>query len=287
MTGLVQRDAAADAAGAQRPRVAALQMTSGSEVAANLATATRLLRAAADAGACVAVLPENFSFMGRRDADKLGVAEDPGAGPVQDAIAALAAELGLWVIAGTMPLRVAGERRVGAACLVFDATGRCVGRYDKIHLFDVEVPGRGESYRESANIRPGKDVATVDTPAGRVGLSVCYDVRFPELYRRMAAAGADWFVVPAAFTVPTGRAHWEVLLRARAVENLAGVVAPGQSGLHPNGRETYGDSMIIDHWGAVLARLPHGEGVVTATFDRAAQREARKTFPALAHRTLF
>lgn len=287
MTDLAQRAAAADAVGAQRPLVAALQMTSGPDVAANLATATRLLRAAAEAGASVAVLPENFSFMGMRDADKLAVAEDPGRGPVQDAIATLAAGLRLWVIAGTMPLRVAGERRVGAACLVFDSAGRCVARYDKIHLFDVEVPGRGESHRESSNIRPGKDVVTVDTPAGRVGLSVCYDIRFPELYRRMSAAGAEWFVVPAAFTVPTGRAHWEVLLRARAVENLAGIVAPGQSGLHPNGRETHGDSMIVDHWGEVLARLPRGEGVVTASFDPVAQREVRKTFPALAHRTLF
>jgi nitrilase len=270
-----------------RPRVAALQMTSGPEVAGNLDTAERLLRGAADAGACVAVLPENFSFMGLRDADKLAIAETPGSGPAQERIAALAARLGIWVVAGTLPLRVEGERRVGAACLVYDAAGRCVARYDKIHLFDVDVPGRGESHRESANIRPGSDVVVLDTPAGRLGLSVCYDLRFPELYRRMAAAGAEWFVVPAAFTAPTGRAHWEVLLRARAVENLAAVVAPGQSGFHPNGRETHGDSLIVDHWGTVLARLPRGEGVVSAVFDRVAQRGVREAFPALAHRTLF
>ena len=271
----------------ERPCVAAVQMTSGPEVAANLDTAERLLSVAADAGACVAVLPENFAFMGLRDADKLAIAETLGSGPAQDRIAAVAARLGMWVIAGTLPLRVAGERRVGAACLVYDASGRCVARYDKIHLFDVDVPGRGESHRESTNIRPGSEVVVLDTPAGRVGLSVCYDLRFPELYRRMAAEGAEWFVVPAAFTVPTGRAHWEVLLRARAVENLAAVVAPGQSGLHANGRETHGDSLIVDHWGSVLARLPQGEGVVSAVFDRKAQRSVRQTFPALAHRTLF
>ncbi|MEY3338861.1 MAG: hypothetical protein RL245_1853 [Pseudomonadota bacterium] len=268
------------------PVVAALQMTSGPDVSANLAVADRLLRAAADAGATVAVLPENFAFMGLRDADKLAVAEEEGRGPVQETIAALAASLRLWVIAGTLPVRIEGERRVAAASLVFDAEGRRVARYDKIHLFDVDVPDRSESHRESTNIRPGERVVTVDTPAGRVGLSVCYDIRFPELYRRMVAEGAQWFVVPAAFTVPTGRAHWELLLRSRAVENLAFVVAPGQSGIHPSGRETYGDSMIVDHWGQVLGRLPHGEGIVTASFDLDAQRRVRESFPALSHRRL-
>lgn len=270
----------------ERPIVAAVQMTSGPDVAANLGTAERLLREAAAQGACVAVLPENFAFMGLRDADKLGVAEHFGSGPMQAHMAALAAELRLWVIAGTMPIRLPNEARVGAAVLVFDDAGRCVGRYDKMHLFDVDVPGRSESHRESRHIAPGQEVATVDTPAGRVGLSVCYDVRFPELYRRMTTLGATWFVVPAAFTVPTGRAHWELLLRARAVENLACVVAPGQSGRHPSGRETWGDSMIVDHWGTVLARLPSGEGVITATLDPAAQQRVRAEFPALDHRRL-
>lgn len=268
------------------PKVAAVQMTSVADVATNLETAARLLRESADAGASVAVLPENFAFMGLRDGDKLKVAEEEGHGLAQDRIAELAASLRMWVIAGTLPIRVAGERRVAAASLVFDASGRQVARYDKIHLFDVDVPDREESHRESNNIRPGETVVTVDTPAGRVGLSVCYDVRFPELYRRMAVEGARWFVVPAAFTVPTGRAHWELLLRARAVENLAFVVAPGQSGVHPSGRETYGDSLIVDHWGAVLARRAHGEGIVTASFDLDAQRRVREAFPALQHRRL-
>lgn len=269
-----------------QPIVAALQMTSVADVATNLATVERLLREAATRGACVAVLPENFALMGLRDADKLAIAETQGQGPIQERISALAAELGLWVIAGTMPLRRPDERRVGAASLVFDAAGRCVARYDKIHLFDVDVPGRTETHRESTHIAPGATVVTADTPAGRVGLSVCYDIRFPELYRRMVAEGAEWFVVPAAFTVPTGRAHWEVLLRARAVENLALVVAPGQAGRHPNGRETWGDSLIVDHWGEILARLPSGEGVITAVFDRATQARVREGFPALRHRRL-
>ena len=266
--------------------VAAVQMTSGTEVAANLATARRLLAESAAAGARVAVLPENFALMARRDIDRRAAAEAHGDGPIQAMLAAAAREHGLWVVGGTIPLQVPGETRVAAASLVFDDAGREVARYDKIHLFDVDVPGRRESHRESSGMRPGSEVVTVDTPVGRLGLAVCYDIRFPELFRRMSAAGATWFTLPAAFTVPTGRAHWEVLLRARAIENLAGMVAAAQSGFHPNGRETWGDSLVVDHWGRVLARLPRGEGVVTATFDRAAQEEARLVFPALSHRVL-
>jgi deaminated glutathione amidase len=180
---------------------------------------------------------------------------------------------------------VAGER-VSAACLVYDQAGQRVARYDKIHLFDVAIPGRDEKYRESANIAPGSRPVLVPTPAGLLGLSVCYDMRFPELYRLMSAAGAQWFTVPSAFTVPTGRAHWESLLRARAIENLSFVVAAGQWGTHASGRETYGDSVIIDHWGTVLARLGSGQGVIVATLDLAAQESARRDFPALSHRVL-
>lgn len=266
--------------------VAALQMTSSNDVAANLATATRLLREAAAVGARVAVLPENFAFMGLRDRDKLTVAEPEGNGPIQNTIAALARELNLWVVAGTMPIATEGGTRVAAACLVFDAAGQTVARYDKIHLFDVDLPGETESHRESRYIAPGSAVRVVDTPVGRLGLAVCYDIRFPELFRRMSELGATWFTLPSAFTVPTGRAHWETLLRARAIENLASIVAPGQWGRHANGRETYGDSLVIDHWGRVLARLPSGEGVVHAQFDPAAQEDVRRSFPALAHRRL-
>jgi nitrilase len=266
--------------------VAAIQMTSGSGVEGNLGTARRLLTEAARAGATVAVLPENFALMARHDGERKAAAEEHGDGPIQAMLATAARELGLWVVGGTIPLKVPGEPRVAAASLVYDAAGREVARYDKIHLFDVDVPGRSESHRESAGIRPGSEVVTVDTPVGRLGLAVCYDMRFPELFRRMSAEGATWFSLPSAFTVPTGRAHWEVLLRARAVENLCGVVAAAQSGFHANGRETWGDSLVIDHWGQVLARLSRGEGVVLARLDVDAQQEARRVFPALSHRVM-
>ena len=270
----------------ERPVVAALQMTSGNDVPANLRSAERLLRAAHARGACVAVLPENFALMPVRGAERRAMAEAPGEGPVQSLLARLAAELRLWIVAGTTPLTLRGEPRLATACLVFDAAGQRVARYDKIHLFDVDVPEKNESYRESAHFAPGRTPVVVDTPAGRLGLSVCYDMRFPELYRSLLDAGAEWFTMPAAFTVPTGEAHWETLLRARAIENLCAVVAAAQWGMHPNGRSTYGHSMIVDHWGRVLASQPEGEGIVTATLDRAAQAEARRIFPALRHRVL-
>jgi deaminated glutathione amidase len=267
-------------------KVAALQMTSGPDVAGNLAQAGALIEAAAGAGARLVALPENFSFMGLKDADKRSVAEAAGSGPVQDFLAATAARLRVWLIGGTTPLRAGADGRVAAASLVFDADGRQVARYDKIHLFDVDIPGRAESYRESAHVAPGSRVEVIDTPAGRLGLSVCYDVRFPELYRQLSAAGAQLLVVPSAFTSPTGRAHWETLLRARAIENLCYVIAPAQSGFHPSGRETYGDSMIVDYWGRVLQRVPRGTGYALAEVDIARQSQVRESFPALGHRVL-
>jgi nitrilase len=265
-------------------KVAALQMTSGPDVAGNLAQAGALIEAAAGAGARLVALPENFSFMGLKDADKRTVAEAAGGGPVQDFLSATAARLKVWLIGGTTPLRAGADGRVAAASLVFDADGRQVARYDKIHLFDVDIPGRAESYRESAHVAPGSRVEVIDTPAGRLGLSVCYDVRFPELYRQLSAAGAQLLVVPSAFTSPTGRAHWETLLRARAIENLCYVIAPAQSGFHPSGRETYGDSMIVDYWGRVLQRVPRGTGYALAEIDIARQSQVRESFPALGHR---
>jgi len=266
--------------------VAAIQMTSGPDVAANLAAAGALLERAAREGARVAVLPENFSFMGRADADKRAVGERDGDGPVQQFLGERARTLGLWIVGGTTPISERPGERVAAACLVYNDQGERIARYDKIHLFDVAIPGRAEKYRESANIAPGARQVLVPTPAGLLGLSVCYDVRFPELYRPMAAAGAQWFTVPSAFTVSTGRAHWETLLRARAIENLSYVVAAAQWGRHASGRETYGDSLIIDYWGAVLSRLPSGEGVIVGRFDLAAQEVARGDFPALSHRVM-
>ncbi len=260
-------------------------MTSGSDVKANLEQARKYLEAAAQAGAQLAALPENFAFMGLADADKRHIAEADGSGPIQEFLAQSASQLRLWIVGGTIPLRAGPDGRVAAASLVYDADGHRTARYDKIHLFDVDIPARNESYRESAHVAPGSRTQWVDTPVGRLGLSVCYDVRFPELFRALSAAGAQVLTVPSAFTGPTGRAHWETLLRARAIENLCYVIAPAQSGFHANGRETYGDTMIVDFWGRVLQRLPRGQGCVTCELNLAAQAEVRQSFPALQHRT--
>jgi predicted amidohydrolase len=267
-------------------KVAAIQMTSSHVVADNLAVAAGLLREAKDAGADIACLPENFSFIGLRDADKLQVAEPDGEGAVQTFLSETALKLKMWILAGTIVLRGDSERRVANASLLIDAAGKRVARYDKIHLFDVTIPGRDEQYRESTHVMPGRKPVVADTPVGRLGLSVCYDMRFPELYRDLVLQGAEWLAMPAAFTVPTGRAHWETLLRARAIENLCYVVAPAQTGTHSSGRETYGDSLIVDYWGQVLSRLAKGSGVITAEIDLAKEAETRARFPALDNRQL-
>ncbi len=267
-------------------RIAAIQMTSSHRVEENLTVAGGLLRAAKDAGAELACLPENFSFLGLQNADKLEVAEADGAGRVQSFLGATARALGLWILAGTVNLRVDSTDRVANASLLFDAQGRRVARYDKIHLFDVAIPGRDEQYRESRHVMPGDRIVVVDTPVGRAGLSVCYDVRFPELYRALVAQGADWLAVPSAFTVPTGHAHWEVLLRARAIENLCYVVAPAQAGTHSSGRETYGDTLIVDYWGQVLARRVRDAGIVVADLDLDQLAQTRARFPVLQNRRL-
>jgi len=265
-------------------KAAAIQMTSGAEVGANLEQARVRLAQAAQLGAQLAVLPENFAFMGLGDADKRAIAEADGSGPIQEFLAQTASRLRMWIVGGTIPLRAGPDGRVAAASVVYRADGSRAARYDKIHLFDVDIPARNETYRESAHVAPGSRPEVIDTPVGRLGLSVCYDVRFPELFRALSAAGAQVLAVPSAFTAPTGRAHWETLLKARAIENLCFVIAPAQSGFHPNGRETYGDSMIVDYWGRVLRRLPRGTGCVVAELDLAAQAEVRNSFPALRHR---
>jgi deaminated glutathione amidase len=267
-------------------KVAAIQMTSGHVVADNLLAAGKLLREAKDMDAEVACLPENFSFIGLHDADKLQVAEADGDGPVQAFLRDTARELKMWILGGTTVLKGDSAGRVANTSLLIDADGKRVARYDKIHLFDVTIPGRNEQYLESTHVMPGRKVVLADTPIGRLGLSVCYDMRFPELYRELVARGAEWLVMPAAFTVPTGRAHWETLLRARAIENLCYVVAPAQSGTHTSGRETYGDTLIVDYWGEVLSRLPKGTGVITAEIDLAKQSQTRARFPALDNRRL-
>jgi len=266
--------------------VAAIQMTSGHVVADNLAAAGKLLREAKESGAQLACLPENFSFIGLRDADKLQVAEADGEGPVQEFLSRTARELQLWILGGTTVIKGDSAKRVANTSLLIDADGKRVARYDKIHLFDVSIPGRNEQYLESTHVMPGEKLVVADTPVGRLGLSVCYDMRFPELYRELVAQGAEWLAMPAAFTVPTGRAHWETLLRARAIENLCYVVAPAQWGTHTSGRETYGDTLIVDYWGQVLSRLARGTGVITAQFDLLKQAETRARFPALENRRL-
>ena len=261
-------------------------MTSGHVVSDNLAAAGKYLREAKDLGADVACLPENFSFIGLKDADKLQVAEADGIGPIQDFLRDTARQLKMWILAGTTVIKGDSPTRVSNASLLLDAQGKRVARYDKIHLFDVAIPGREERYLESKHVTPGHELVVADTPVGKLGLSVCYDMRFPELYRELVSRGAEWLAMPAAFTVPTGRAHWETLLRARAIENLCYVVAPAQVGTHTSGRETYGDTLVVDYWGQVLSRLAKGTGVVTVDIDLAKQRETRARFPALDNRRL-
>lgn len=274
----------------QDPAVAAvIQMNSGADRDANLAAAAALLERAATGGARLAVLPENFALMGQHETDKLQLAEDDGAGVIQDFLAETARRLDLWIVGGTIPIRAGGDAtRVRAACGVWDASGRRVARYDKIHLFDVDVPdARGERYRESATIEPGEPRAVVvDTPCGRVGLSVCYDLRFPELYRALAAAGAQILCVPSAFTERTGRAHWDTLLRARAVENLCHVLAANQCGAHPGNRRTWGHSCIVEPWGRIVAACEDVPEVAVAVLETDAREALRRGFPVLAHRRL-
>ena len=269
-------------------RVAALQMNSGPDIDANLELARGLLRKAAADGCKLVVLPENFALMALRGRDKARYAEEPGAGPIQEFLSVQAAENSLWIIAGSMPLvspEIENERVYGA-CPVYDDQGREQALYRKIHLFDVDLVDKGESYRESHSMYPGDDVVTVETPAGRVGLSICYDLRFPELYRRLVDDGATILTVPAAFTATTGEAHWHTLLRARAIENLAYVIAPGQYGRHPDDRSTFGHSLICDPWGRILAEQADGDCVVAADIDPELPARLRGEFPALSNRRL-
>ncbi len=264
--------------------VAALQMVSGPDLNANLREAERLISQAAAGGAQLVVLPENFALMGIKETDKLAARELAGTGPLQAFLALQSARYQLWLAGGTIPLATQADNKVRASCLLFDSHGRLAARYDKIHLFDVQVVGSQESYRESATIELGDRPVVADTPFGRLGLAVCYDLRFPELFRALLDQGMEILALPAAFTAMTGKAHWEILLRARAIENLCYVVASAQGGRHANGRETYGDSMIIDPWGVILERLASGPGVVLARLDRHRLQTIRQQFPALSHR---
>jgi nitrilase len=269
---------------AQAPvvRVAAVQMASGPKVSANLNEARRLIARAAAEGAQLVALPEYFAIMGMNETDKVKVREVDGKGPIQQFLADTAREHKIWLIGGSIPLESNDPKKVRNSCLVYDDKGKRVARYDKIHLFGFNMGD--ESYSEERTIEHGDSVQVVDAPFGRIGLSICYDLRFPELYRAMK--DVDLIVVPSAFTETTGKAHWETLIRARAIENLAYVLAPAQGGYHLNGRETHGDSMIVDPWGVVLDRLPRGSGVVSAGINPAYLKRLRQSLPALKHRVL-
>ncbi|MBC7575498.1 MAG: carbon-nitrogen hydrolase family protein [Herminiimonas sp.] len=263
-------------------RVAAIQMVSTPDIGVNIAAAQRRVQEAADAGAGLVSLPEYWPLLGMHERDKLAHAETPGGGPIQEAMASMAARHRIWLVGGTLPLVSADEGKVLNTLLAYGPDGAQAARYDKLHLFSFT---RGtESYDESRTITPGATVATLQTPLGKVGLSVCYDLRFPELYR--ALGDCVLMVVPSAFTYTTGAAHWEILLRARAIENQCYVLAAAQGGTHPNGRRTWGHSMLVDPWGEILDVLPEGEGVVAGMLDPARIATVRENLPALRHRRL-
>ena len=266
-------------------RAAAIQMVSTADVDANLRTASELLEESAARGAKLAVLPENWSLMGNNERDKLVYQEDFGSGPLQEFLSGKARSLGLWLLGGSIPLSTGDPDHVYNSCLLFDPDGRCTARYDKIHLFDVSVARDGsETYRESDTFAPGSDITVANTPFGNIGMTICYDLRFPELYRRMLSRDITIIAIPSAFTQTTGKQHWEILLRARAVENLCYVIAAAQGGKHNEKRATWGHSMIVGPWGDILASMETGPGVVCADLDLLYQQETRKSFPALEHR---
>lgn len=265
-------------------RVAAVQMASGPNVTGNLDEAARHIGTAARQGAKLVALPEFFAMMGAADEDVLAIAETPGSGPIQDFLAGQSSQHKVWLLGGTIPLTREGTTKVRAASCLYDDQGRCVARYDKMHLFDVIVEGDAKrTYSESRLVEPGNDVVVAATPFGRLGLAACYDLRFPELFRIMAIQGIELLALPSAFTAMTGKAHWEPLIRARAIENCCYVIAPAQGGIHLSGRETHGDTMVVDPWGTVLSRLPKGRGVIVADIDLEKIKHLRKTFPVIDH----
>ncbi|HUL91795.1 MAG TPA: carbon-nitrogen hydrolase family protein [Burkholderiales bacterium] len=263
-------------------RVALVQMVSTPSVAENLEAAQKLIAQAAAQGAKLVALPEYFCILGVRDTDKVAAKEKDGAGPIQEFLAASAKRHGIWLVGGSVPLECSDPGKVRNSCLIYDSEGGRVARYDKIHLFGLELGA--ERFDEGRTIEAGTAPCAIDSPFGRIAVSVCYDVRFPELYR--ALAPMDIILVPSAFTATTGRAHWETLLRSRAIENLAWVLAPAQGGTHASGRQTHGHSMVVDPWGKVVAERATGAGVVVADIDPMFQAKMRRSLPALTHRVL-
>ena len=265
--------------------VAAIQMASAPQADANLFEAGRLIQLAKEQGAELIVLPENFAIMGMEETDKVKIREKYNDGPIQSFLSDQARKHNIWLVGGTLPLQCDDPNKILAACILYNSDGEAVARYDKIHLFDVDIENE-ESYKESETIAKGNELVVADTPFGRLGLAICYDLRFPELFRGLIDQQADIIALPAAFTATTGKAHWECLVRARAVENLCYLIAANQGGYHLNGRNTYGDSMIVDPWGNILNRLSRGAGIVVANVDLEQMNNTRRTFPCLDHRTL-
>lgn len=263
-------------------KVAALQMASGPNISGNLSEARRLIENAVAQGARIVVLPEYFSVMGMKEEDMVNAREQAGSGAVQSFLAEMARRHRIWVVGGSIPLVADATNKYRNSCLVFDEHGQQVARYDKIHLFNLDLGN--EHYHEAETIEAGNQVVVVDSPFGRIGLAICYDLRFPELFRAMK--NVDIIVLPSAFTSTTGKLHWETLVRARAIENLSYVIAAAQGGYHVNGRETHGHSMVVDPWGRVLDELPRGSGVVIAEVNPGYQASLRASLPALTHRTL-
>ena len=271
----------------KKGRVAAVQMTSYSDVKRNLVIAEKWIGQAVDEGAKFIVLPEMFAVMGIDQMDKVKICESFGSGPIQDFLSEQAAKHGVWIAGGTIPLAVDHcKDKVSAACLIYDDRGKVAARYDKIHLFDVTMNATRESYHESKTTAPGHDVVVVQTPFGKLGIAVCYDIRFPEMFRTMHDKGVELIILPSAFTSTTGSAHWDILVRARAIENQVYMIAAAQTGVHESGRKTFGHSMIVDPWGVVKSVLPEDSGVVVGEIDLDSLHAMRAEFPVLLHRRM-
>jgi nitrilase len=270
----------------KKHKVAAIQMASGPNLSANLLEVEKIVTEAVDAGAELVVLPENFSFMGESDQDNLKFKETPGNGPLQAFLSQLAASQGIWMVGGTIPLEADAPSKMRSACLVFNDKGEQVARYDKIHLFDVHLLETDEKYSESKTIEPGSETVVFDSPFGRIGLAICYDLRFPEQFRNLIDDGMEIAILPAAFTAHTGKAHWQPLIQTRAIENLSYVIASAQGGYHISGRETYGHSMMVDPWGTVQDVVARGNGFAMGEIDLDLLNKTRRAFPALEHRQI-
>lgn len=268
-------------------KAAAIQMATGPNVSANLLTAQQLIEEAVADNAGLIVLPENFAYMGKSEKDARTIKEREGDGPLQDFMSQLASKHGIWIVGGTIPIEACDASKIHAASFVFNDKGQQVARYDKIHLFDVNIVETNEIYHESETFEPGNKPVVINTPFGKLGIGICYDLRFPELFRKLLDLGMEILALPAAFTAITGKAHWETLVRARAIENLTYVVAAAQGGFHLSGRETYGHSMIVDPWGNIMDEVVRGTGSVSARLDIDFLKNTRRNFPCIDHRRFY